>query len=81
VGQHRHPDADLLIALGMRFDDRVAGTIATYAPTQRVTSRSIPPRSTNVHVDVGIVGDIAGVLAGCPPRRRAIGARGSRIDG
>ena len=40
-------EADLLIALGMRFDDRVTGNLATYAPTRRrFTSISTPPKST-----------------------------------
>ena len=40
-------EADLLLAFGMRFDDRVTGTLKTYAPNaKRFTSISIPPRST-----------------------------------
>ena len=38
-------EADLLIALGMRFDDRVTGNLKTYAPqrARRSTSTSIGP--------------------------------------
>ena len=41
-------EADLLIALGMRFDDRVTGNLKTYAPhaRRRFTSTSIAPSST-----------------------------------
>jgi acetolactate synthase-1/2/3 large subunit len=58
-------DADLLIALGMRFDDRVTGTIATYAPNARKIHVEIDPAeiNKNVRVDVGIVGDVRDVLA------------------
>jgi acetolactate synthase I/II/III large subunit len=58
-------EADLLIALGMRFDDRVTGTIASYAPNARKIHVDIDPAeiNKNVHVDVGIVGDVRDVLA------------------
>jgi acetolactate synthase-1/2/3 large subunit len=57
-------DADLLIALGMRFDDRVTGTIATYAPNAKKIHVEIDPAeiNKNVHVDVGLVGDVRDVL-------------------
>jgi acetolactate synthase-1/2/3 large subunit len=56
--------ADLLIALGMRFDDRVTGTLATYAPNAKKIHVEIDPAeiNKNVRVDVGIVGDVRGVL-------------------
>ena len=39
--------ADLLLAFGMRFDDRVTGNLASYSPNaKRSTSKSTPPRST-----------------------------------
>ena len=57
--------ADLLIALGMRFDDRVTGTIATYAPNAKKIHVEIDPAeiNKNVAVDVGIIGDVRDVLA------------------
>jgi acetolactate synthase-1/2/3 large subunit len=56
--------ADLLIALGMRFDDRVTGTIATYAPNAKKIHIEIDPAeiNKNIRVDVGIVGDVRTVL-------------------
>ena len=56
--------ADLLIALGMRFDDRVTGTIATYAPNAKKIHIEIDPAelNKNVRVDVGSVGDVRAVL-------------------
>jgi acetolactate synthase-1/2/3 large subunit len=58
-------EADLLIALGMRFDDRVTGTIATYAPNAKKIHVDIDPAeiNKNVAVDVGIVGDVREALA------------------
>ncbi len=57
--------ADLLIALGMRFDDRVTGTLSTYAQNARVIHVDIDPAEIgkNVVADVGIVGDAREVLA------------------
>ena len=56
--------ADLLIALGMRFDDRVTGTIATYAPNAKKIHVDIDRAeiNKNIRVDVGIVGDVRSVL-------------------
>ena len=40
-------EADLLLAFGMRFDDRVTGNLKTYAQNaKKITSTSTPPRST-----------------------------------
>jgi acetolactate synthase-1/2/3 large subunit len=62
-------EADLLIALGMRFDDRVTGTIATYAPKAKKIHVDIDPAeiNKNIPVDVGIIGDVREVLAGLLP--------------
>ena len=62
---HAIQEADLLIACGMRFDDRVTGNLKTYAPqrARRSTSRSTRPRSTRTcAVDVALVGDLRDVL-------------------
>ncbi len=61
---HAIQNADLLIALGMRFDDRVTGNLATYAPEARKIHVDIDPSeiNKNVRVDVGIVGDLGEVL-------------------
>ena len=57
--------ADLLIAIGMRFDDRVTGSVATYAPYARIIHADIDPAEIgkNVAVEVPIVGDAKRVLA------------------
>jgi len=56
--------ADLLIAIGMRFDDRVTGNVRTYAPYARIIHVDIDPAEIgkNVAVEVPIVGDAKRVL-------------------
>jgi acetolactate synthase-1/2/3 large subunit len=56
--------ADLLIALGMRFDDRVTGSVSTYAPNAQIIHVDIDPSEIgkNVAVDIPIVGDVGNVL-------------------
>jgi acetolactate synthase I/II/III large subunit len=62
-------EADLLLAFGMRFDDRVTGNLKTYAPNARKVHIDIDPAEIgkNVPVDVGIVGDLRDVLEGLMP--------------
>jgi len=57
-------EADLLLAFGMRFDDRVTGNPKTYAPNARKIHLEIDPSeiNKNVRVDVGIVGDLKETL-------------------
>jgi acetolactate synthase-1/2/3 large subunit len=57
-------NADLLIALGMRFDDRVTGNLASYAPNAKKIHIEIDPSEIdkNVRVDVALIGDLKGVL-------------------
>ncbi len=62
-------EADLLIALGMRFDDRVTGNLKTYAPNARKIHVDIDAAEIgkNVPVDVGLVGDVGSVLRAWRP--------------
>jgi acetolactate synthase-1/2/3 large subunit len=57
-------DADVLIAVGMRFDDRVTGKVSAFAPHARIIHIDIDPAEIgkNVRVDIPIVGDIKTVL-------------------
>ncbi|MFZ5996207.1 MAG: biosynthetic-type acetolactate synthase large subunit [Nitrospirota bacterium] len=57
-------DSDLLIAIGMRFDDRVTGKIEGFAPHAKIIHIDIDPTSIrkNVRVDIPIVGDVKNVL-------------------
>jgi acetolactate synthase-1/2/3 large subunit len=57
-------EADLLIALGMRFDDRVTGNLKTYAPTAKKIHVDIDRAelNKNVRVDVAIAKDLRAAL-------------------
>ncbi len=57
-------NADLIIACGMRFDDRVTGNLKTYAPHAKKIHIEIDPSEIhkNVHVDVPLIGDLRTVL-------------------
>ena len=57
--------ADLIIALGARFDDRVTGKLSSFAPGARVIHADIDPAeiSKNRQADVPIVGDAKEVIA------------------
>lgn len=57
-------ESDLLIAIGMRFDDRVTGKIGAFAPHAKIIHIDIDPTSIrkNVRVDIPIVGDAKNVL-------------------
>jgi acetolactate synthase I/II/III large subunit len=69
---HAIQEADLLIALGMRFDDRVTGRLATYAPHARKIHVEIDPSeiNKNVRVDLPILDDVARFLTVIEPRIR-----------
>ncbi len=56
--------SDLLIGLGTRFDDRVTGKLATFAPMAKVIHADIDPAEIgkNRNADVPIVGDIKAVI-------------------
>ena len=57
--------ADLLVAIGMRFDDRVTGNIAAFAPRAKVIHVDLDPAEIgkNVAVTVGLVGEARDVAA------------------
>jgi len=61
---HAIQTADLLLAFGMRFDDRVTGNLKTYSPNSRKIHVDIDASelNKNVPVDVGIAGDLKAVL-------------------
>ena len=58
--------SDLLITIGARFDDRVTGDVATFAPDAKVIHADIDPAEIGKirAVDVPIVGDAREVLSG-----------------
>jgi acetolactate synthase I/II/III large subunit len=71
LGMHGHYSAnmavshcDVLVAVGARFDDRVTGKIASFAPYAKIVHIDVDPTSIkkNVRVDLPIVGDVHEVL-------------------
>jgi acetolactate synthase-1/2/3 large subunit len=63
-------EADLLLAFGMRFDDRVTGNLKNYAPNAKKIHVEIDPAeiNKNVKVDLALVGDLGDVLEEILPR-------------
>ena len=72
---HAIQQSDLLLAFGMRFDDRVTGNLASYAPNAKKIHIEIDPSeiSKNVRADVALIGDLKTILTqlnkelGAPP--------------
>jgi len=56
--------ADVLVGIGARFDDRVTGKLSDFAPHAKIIHVDIDPSSIskNVHVDIPIVGDCRDAL-------------------
>jgi acetolactate synthase-1/2/3 large subunit len=57
-------DADLIVAVGARFDDRITGRLDAFAPNSKKIHIDIDPSSINknVAVDLPVVGDVGNVL-------------------
>jgi acetolactate synthase-1/2/3 large subunit len=66
-------NADVIIAIGMRFDDRATSEVNTFAPNAKIIHIDIDPAEIgkNVSVDVPIVGDVKAVLG---PLNKAVDA-------
>jgi len=66
-------EADLLLAFGMRFDDRVTGRLSTYAPRAKKIHVEIDPSEVgkNVAVDVALVADLKAALEALTPGLRS----------
>ncbi len=85
-------DADLIVAVGSRFDDRVTGRLNAFAPNSKKIHIDIDPSSINknVMVDLPIVGDVGTILdqmlrvwkaKGLKTNPRAMKAWWKQIDG
>jgi len=63
-------ECDLLIAIGMRFDDRVTGNLETYAKQAKVLHFEIDPAEVNKNVkaDVAVMGNVKNTLASVLPK-------------
>ena len=60
----KNKECDLLVAVGMRFDDRVTGDPAAFGPNARIIHLEIDPSEIDkiVHADVPLVGDVKRTL-------------------
>ncbi|WP_113700592.1 acetolactate synthase large subunit [Nonomuraea lactucae] len=70
--------SDLIIGMGVRFDDRVTGQLSTFAPYAKIVHADIDPAeiSKNRHADVPIVGDCKEVLGDLIAAVQAASRRG-----
>ena len=78
AANHAVAESDLLIAVGVRFDDRVTGKLATFAPRARVLHIDIDPANVgkNVAPELSIVADAKDALAAL---NQEIAARGEAV--
>jgi acetolactate synthase-1/2/3 large subunit len=74
-------EADLIVAIGARFDDRVTGKLSEFAPRAKFVHLDIDPAeiSKNVPAHIPIVGDAKNVLGRLVTEYRALGADPARL--
>src|SRR5204862_4401396 len=74
--------ADLIVALGSRFDDRVTGKLSTFAPEAAIIHADIDPAEIgkNRAADVPIVGDCRETIADLVVAIQSEYAEGNRVD-
>jgi acetolactate synthase I/II/III large subunit len=75
-------EADLICAVGARFDDRITGKLSEFAPHAKFIHIDVDPAeiSKNVPAHIPIVGDAKNVLAKLAVEYRALSADPSRLD-
>jgi acetolactate synthase-1/2/3 large subunit len=75
-------EADLICAVGARFDDRITGKLSEFAPRAKFIHIDIDPAeiSKNVPAHIPIVGDAKHVLAKLVNEYRAVGADPARLE-
>jgi acetolactate synthase I/II/III large subunit len=76
-------EADLIVAVGARFDDRITGKLSEFAPRAKFIHIDIDPAeiSKNVPAHIPIVGDAKRILPRLTREYRALETDGSRLDG
>jgi acetolactate synthase I/II/III large subunit len=76
-------EADLICAIGARFDDRITGKLSEFAPRAKFIHIDIDPAeiSKNVPAHIPIVGDAKRILPKLTREYRALETDGSRLDG
>jgi acetolactate synthase-1/2/3 large subunit len=74
--------ADLICAIGARFDDRITGKLDEFAPSAKFIHIDVDPAeiSKNVPAHIPIVGDVKSILPRLTSEYRAIGPDSSRLD-
>jgi acetolactate synthase-1/2/3 large subunit len=75
-------EADLIVAVGARFDDRITGKLSEFAPRAKFVHIDVDPAeiSKNVPAHIPIVGDAKHVLAKLVIEYRALGADPARLE-
>jgi acetolactate synthase I/II/III large subunit len=76
-------EADLICAVGARFDDRITGKLSEFAPRAKFIHIDIDPAeiSKNVPAHIPIVGDAKNILPKLTTEYRALETDGTRLDG
>jgi acetolactate synthase I/II/III large subunit len=74
--------ADLICAIGARFDDRITGKLDEFAPHAKFIHIDVDPAeiSKNVPAHIPIVGDVKSILPHLTSEYRALGADSTRLD-
>ncbi len=75
-------EADLIVAIGARFDDRITGKLDEFAPHAKFIHIDIDPAeiSKNVPAHIPIVGDVRNILPRLTAEYRALGPEPGRLD-
>jgi acetolactate synthase-1/2/3 large subunit len=76
-------EADLIVAIGARFDDRVTGKLSEFAPRAKFIHIDVDPAeiSKNIPAHIPIVGDAKKILPKLTREYRALETDSSRLDG
>jgi len=76
-------EADLIVAIGARFDDRITGKLSEFAPRAKFVHIDVDPAeiSKNVPAHIPIVGDAKKILPKLTTEYRALKADSARLDG
>ena len=82
AANHAMDKADLIVAIGARFDDRITGKLEEFAPHAKVIHIDIDPAeiSKNVGAHIPIVGDVKKVLPKLTREYRALQTDPARLD-
>jgi acetolactate synthase-1/2/3 large subunit len=75
-------EADLIIAIGARFDDRITGKLSEFAPRAKFIHIDIDPAeiSKNVPAHIPIVGDVKNILPRLAAEYSALDTDGTRLE-